>query len=160
MAFFAGEEGLGGPGGAPENTGGIGGGSHRVEFFVPFCNEDVLCLITGEKKVEVVEPEVENLSLTIRFLEDESKPSTDGSLPDAKYRWRIDSEELLQVVERGIKLGADGAMTGNWGSGPGGSPKEGPVDLIVRPRVDGSTLLLDTETRTAGGSGCGRAGPC
>ncbi len=144
-------------------------GTHTVQFEVRFPDATMGSgegapkpgdwtgtLTTGEKKVEVVEPAIESLPLTIRFLEEESTPSPDGPKPDSEYCWRIESSAPLQVADRTFHLREDGVMKGNWGGGPGNEDNHGGyVDLVVRPRVDGSVLLMETEHRTANGKSVG-----
>ncbi len=45
------EEGVGGPGGAPEDAGGVGGGGHGVEVLVELGGIDLLGLVDGEEQV-------------------------------------------------------------------------------------------------------------
>jgi hypothetical protein len=45
------EEGAGGPGGTPEDAGGIGGGGHGVEVLVEFGGVDFLGFVNGEEQV-------------------------------------------------------------------------------------------------------------
>lgn len=45
------EEGAGSPGGAPEDTGGVGGSGHRVEVLVKLGGIDFLGFINGEKEI-------------------------------------------------------------------------------------------------------------
>ncbi len=44
------EEGIGGPGGAPEDAGGVGGGGHGVEVLVELGDGDVLGFVDGEEE--------------------------------------------------------------------------------------------------------------
>ena len=48
--LLAGEEGLPGPGGAPEEAGGVGGGGHRVDFLVPLGDLDILGFVALEEE--------------------------------------------------------------------------------------------------------------
>ncbi len=50
-AALAFEQGTGGPGSAPENTGGIGDGGHRVEILVELGGGDFLGFVNGEEQV-------------------------------------------------------------------------------------------------------------
>ncbi len=68
----------------------------------------------------------------------------DSLLPE--YRWRIESEEPLQLMVRGIRLDQNGVMLGNWGFGPNAAGDEPPVDLIVRPRLEDGQFLLDWDS--------------
>ena len=50
-AALAFEQGIGGPGSAPENTSGIGGGSHGVEVLVELGGGNLLGFVNGEEQV-------------------------------------------------------------------------------------------------------------
>jgi hypothetical protein len=50
-AALALEEGFGGPGGAPEDAGGVGGGGHGVEVLVELGGGDLLGFVDGEEEV-------------------------------------------------------------------------------------------------------------
>ena len=50
-AALAVEQGIGGPGGAPEDTGGVGAGGHGVEVLVELGNGDFLGFVDGEQQV-------------------------------------------------------------------------------------------------------------
>jgi hypothetical protein len=50
-AALATEEGIGGPGGAPEDAGGVGGGGHGGDVFVVAVDEDVLGFVDLEEEV-------------------------------------------------------------------------------------------------------------
>ena len=45
------EQGAGGPGGTPKNTGGVGGSGHGVEVLVELKRVDLLGLVDGEEKI-------------------------------------------------------------------------------------------------------------
>src|SRR5512136_2498199 len=45
------EQGVGGPGGAPEDAGGVGAGGHGVEVLVELGGGDLLGFVNGEEQV-------------------------------------------------------------------------------------------------------------
>ena len=50
-AVLAAEEGIGGPGGAPEDAGGVGGGGHGGDVFIVAVDEDILGFVDFEEEV-------------------------------------------------------------------------------------------------------------
>ena len=108
------EQGVGGPGGAPEEAGGIGAGSHGVEILVELGNGDGLGLIDGEQEVGGGTEDIgtrltgEELELGITELVE----VTSGGLPQAA-RANASIEGGFDAIHGNLGLGFEGRGDGD-----------------------------------------------
>ncbi len=133
-AAFAFEEGIGGPGRAPENAGGVGAGGHGVEILIELGGQNRLGLIDREEKVGGGPDD-----LGARFAGEELKAGSPqdvhvalGGLPDAAR------------ADAGIERGFDAVhVVGGLGFEGGRDGNDAPTDPGIAEQEPGEEMGLE-----------------